>query len=106
VIIDKGKVVFDGSLEKLREKSLDSAQLTFSMAHALEKDWQPEGLPSSGVVWKADGAELTARLGRAAPPRTEVIRAVLDRYGEDVEDIAIAEAQIETVIQQIYAAGG
>jgi ABC-2 type transport system ATP-binding protein len=106
VIIDKGKVVFDGSLEKLRDKSVNSAQLTFSMAKALEKEWRPHDLPTDGVDWKADGAALIARLGRSAPPRTEVIRAVLDRYGEQVEDIAITEAQIETVIQQIYASGG
>ncbi|HYG76793.1 MAG TPA: ATP-binding cassette domain-containing protein [Planctomycetota bacterium] len=105
LIIDKGKKVFDGTLEALRMKAADSAQLTFSMVHALEKDWRPDGLPGSGVLWKADGAALTAILGRQAPPRTEVIRAVLDRYGQDVQDIDIAEPQIEHVVQQIYASG-
>jgi len=105
LIIDKGKKVFDGSLEALRMKAADSAQLTFAMMHPLEKEWQPNGLPANGVIWKANGASLTAILGRQAPPRTEVIRAVLDRYGQDVQDIGIAEPQIEHVIQQIYAAG-
>jgi ABC-2 type transport system ATP-binding protein len=104
MIIDKGKVVFDGALEKLRQKSPDSAQLTFSMAQALEKDWAPANLPSRGITWKPSGPSLTAILGSDAPPRTEVIRAVLDRYGQQVQDIAIAEPEIEHIVRQIYAA--
>ena len=102
MIIDKGKLVFNGTLEALRSKSLASAELIFSLAHALPKDWQPGNLPSAGVTWKATGAKLTALLGHDAPARADVIRAVIDKYG--VEDIAIAEPQIEHVVSQIYKA--
>ena len=102
LIIDKGKVVFDGTLENLRAMSLDSAHLSFSLSKPVGKDWRPEGLPTSGIVWTAEGATLKALLTRHAPPRTDVIRAVLDRYGQGVEDIAIAEPQIEHVVSRIY----
>jgi ABC-2 type transport system ATP-binding protein len=105
LMIDKGKLIFNGSLGELRDKSLDSAQLTFSLSHALEKDWNADGLPSRGIIWQSKGASLTAILGREAPPRADVIRMVLDRYGQDVQDIAIAEPQIEHIVQQIYKAG-
>ncbi len=36
-IIDKGRQVFDGTLDQLREKATDFAQLTFSLAHELKK---------------------------------------------------------------------
>ena len=104
VIIDKGKSVFDGTLDKLRSMALDSAHLAFSMSRTIAKDWRPEDLPTKGVVWSADGATLKALLNQNAPPRTEVIRAVLDRYGPEVEDIKIAEPQIEHVISRIYEA--
>jgi ABC-2 type transport system ATP-binding protein len=102
LIIDKGKVVFDGSQDALRAKSVHSAQLTFSMAHALDSTWKSDGLPAQGISWKAQGSALTALLSKNAPPRAEVIRAVLERYGQDVRDIAIAEPEIEHVVQQIY----
>ncbi|HEY3320217.1 MAG TPA: ATP-binding cassette domain-containing protein [Planctomycetota bacterium] len=105
LIIDKGKLVFNGTLESLRAKAVDLAQLTFTFSRALEKDWRPEKLLIEGVDWKPNGASLTAILNHTAPPRTEVIRAVLDRYGPEVEDIAIAEPKIEHVVQRIYRAG-
>jgi len=105
LMIDKGKLIFNGSLGELRDKSLDSAQLTFSLSHAIEKEWQPESLPQQGIIWKSKGASLTAILGREAPPRADVIRMVLERYGQNVEDISIAEPQIEHIVQQIYKAG-
>ena len=103
IILDKGRVIFDGTLDGLRAKSSDAAQLTFSLARSIDRDWRPDRLPAEGIVWKAEGAVLTAVLSRHAPPRAEVIRAVLDRYGQDVLDIAIAEAQIEHIVQRIYA---
>ncbi len=104
-IIDKGKQVFDGTLDALRALSSDSGQLTFALAHELKKDWQPDGLARPGVTWTAKGAELTALLGRSAPPRADVIRAVLDAFGPDVEDIQISEPGIERIVSGIYAEG-
>src|SRR5205085_11021390 len=76
LMIDKGKLIFNGSLEQLRDKSMDSAQLTFSLSHEIEKDWQAGNLPQHGVIWKAKAAKLTAILGRDAPQRADVIRAI------------------------------
>jgi len=106
MILDKGRVVFDGTVEALKARSLDSAQLTFALAKTVEKEWKPEGLPTQGVTWKSNGTSLTAILSIQAPPRTEVIRSVLEKYGDQVQDIAIAEPQIEHVVQQIYAGTG
>ena len=101
-IIDKGKQVFDGTLDKLREKATDFAQLTFALKREFKKDWVPDGLPCSGVEWKAKGASLTAILSKEAPPRTDVIRAVLDKFGQEVEDIQIDEPGIEHIVSKIY----
>ncbi len=101
-IIDKGKQVFDGTLDKLREKATDFAQLTFTLTHEFQKDWTPEGLPQTGVQWKAKGAGLTAILSKTAPPRTDVIRAVLDTFGAEIEDIKIDEPGIEHIVSKIY----
>lgn len=102
LIIDRGKLVFDGSLEALRSQAADTVELRFRLAHALDAAWQPDGLPREGVAWKPDGFEISASLSKTAPPRTEVIRAVLERFGKDVLDIAIAEPEIEAVVQRIY----
>lgn len=105
MILDKGRVIFDGSLDQLRARSTDAGHLTFTLSRPLEAGWKPDGLPTNDIAWKADAATLTAKLGKEAPPRAEVIRHVLERYGENVADIAIEEAQIEHVVQRIYASG-
>ena len=105
LIIDKGKMVFHGTLEALRAKALDAAQITFTLSHPLSKDWKSDGLPAQGVSWKAESNSLVAMLSKDSPPRAEVIRAVLDKFGAEIQDIAIDEPNIEHVVQQIYAAG-
>ncbi|MCZ7646528.1 MAG: ATP-binding cassette domain-containing protein [Planctomycetota bacterium] len=104
LIIDRGRIVFDGSLDELRAQAVDTVELRFRMAHALGADWQPEGLPAQGVAWKAEGHELVGSLTRGSLPRAEAIRAVLERFGQGVQDIAISEPQIERIVQRIYEA--
>jgi ABC-2 type transport system ATP-binding protein len=105
IIIDRGTVIFDGTVDALRDRAEDTAQLTFSFEKPLDGAWSPGDLPAEGVAWRAEGARLTALLGRNAPPRADVIRAVLDRYGAAIDDIAIAEPQIEHIVQKIYGSG-
>jgi ABC-2 type transport system ATP-binding protein len=106
VMIDKGSIIFDDTIDALRDRSSDSAQLTFSFGKPLEAAWKPESLPAAGIIWKPEGSVLTAILGKEAPPRADVIRAVLDRYGAKVQDIAIAEPEIEHIVRQIYKVNG
>ncbi|MCK6470298.1 MAG: ATP-binding cassette domain-containing protein [Planctomycetes bacterium] len=105
LIIDHGKMVFDGPLAKLRAEAADTVELRFLLAHPLEASWQPDGLARTGVEWNPDGHKLVVTLASSAPPRAEVIRAVLERFGPDVRDIAIEEPEIEAVVQRIYQAG-
>lgn len=105
IILDKGHIIFDGTLDGLRAKATSSAQLTFSLTKSLESNWDPDGLPTTGIDWQPKGATLTANLTREAPQRAEVIRLVLERYGENIQDIKIEEANIEQVVRSIYAAG-
>lgn len=105
LIIDHGKMVFDGPLAKLRAEAADTVELRFLLAHPLEANWQPDGLARPGVEWKPDGHKLLVTLASSAPPRAEIIRAVLERFGPDVRDIAIEEPEIEAVVQRIYQSG-
>ena len=106
IILDKGKIIFDGSLDSLRAKSNDAAQLTFALSRSVESGWRPDALPVEGIVWKAENATLTAILGRhrSTADRKSSARCWTLRYGEGVQDIAIAEPQIEHIVQRIYAA--
>ncbi|MBI3829499.1 MAG: ATP-binding cassette domain-containing protein [Planctomycetes bacterium] len=104
LIIDKGKLVFDGTLEGLRAEAVDTVELHFRLSHTLSAEWKPDGLPVRGIEWKPAGAELVARLSRTAPTRAEVIRAALEHFGAALLDIAIEEPQIEAIVQRIYKA--
>jgi len=102
LIIDKGKAVFDGSLNALKAAAVDTVELRFRLAHKLDADWQPAGLARPGVKWIPKDAELHAHLSKEAPSRTEVIRAALDHFGPAVQDIAIEEPEIEELVRKIY----
>lgn len=102
LIIDKGKLVFDGSMDALKAEAVDTVELRFRMAHTLDAAWQPDGLSRPGVKWTPKGAELLAHLSKEAPPRAEVIRAALDHFGPEVQDIAIEEPEIEEIVRRIY----
>lgn len=102
LIIDKGKIVFDGSLEGLRAEAVDTVKLRFRLSHTLDASWKPDGLPTRGIDWFPNGAEALAQLRRTAPPRAEVIRAALEHFKAALLDIAIEEPGIEEIVQRIY----
>lgn len=104
MIVDKGKLLFDGTLEALRAEAVDTMELRFRLSHTLPETWKPGALPIRGIDWQAKGAEVIAQLRKNAPPRAEVIRAALDHFGPALLDIAIEEPQIEAIVQKIYQA--
>jgi ABC-2 type transport system ATP-binding protein len=120
VIIDRGRILYDGGLADLKRRFGDAASLVFRILHprprpgaaeptALEalasctRDlpvrWTDEGDGAFRASFAIDAA-FRASFAIDAAPRAEVIRRVLD--GFEVADVAFAEAKIEDVIRRIY----
>jgi ABC-2 type transport system ATP-binding protein len=121
IIIDKGKLLYDGALRELKLRMGGSGSLVFQLIHppdrngsapVPEAEWSSralfelrtltEGWP---IHWAAeDGGAVRATFALGEVPRAEVIRRVLERF--EVSDIAVVDVKIEDVIRRIYQGSG
>ncbi|MBK9473688.1 MAG: ATP-binding cassette domain-containing protein [bacterium] len=101
IIIDQGKVHFDGELAELRRRVGQSVRLTVELrepAAAAELAAATAGLP---VTWETDGGlRHVARFNRVEVRAAEVIRLVVN--DRPVQDLHLAEQPIEDVVREIY----
>ncbi len=124
IIIDRGKLVYDGALEELKAQMGGSGSLVFHLLNPLHLPQGAGGAldperekgeptlaalraltPDQPVQWAAEGTgEFRATFASKAVSRAELIRRVLDQY--EVADIAIVDEKIEDVIRRIYAGMG
>lgn len=95
IVIDHGRIRFDGNLQELVEKTAPYRVIKVATSEAVSK----ERLREYGEVEQAEG--LTASLRVARQATKEVAARLLAEL--PVEDISIEEPQIEDVIRQVFA---
>jgi ABC-2 type transport system ATP-binding protein len=105
IIIDKGKVHFDGDLMDLRTRTGHRVKLTVDFRDAVDSEHLTrvtEGMP---VDWEpGTGLRHRAEFSRLAVPGAEVIKRLVNDC--PVSDLHLAEAEIEEVVAQIYRESG
>jgi ABC-2 type transport system ATP-binding protein len=99
MIIDHGKLLYDGSLGAIRER--------FGTERILVVDLADDGIgtievPNAQEV-KSDGPRRWLAFQRAETSAAELIAAVAARYR--IEDLTIEEPAIEAIIRRIYEEG-
>ncbi|MGH7728555.1 MAG: ABC transporter ATP-binding protein [Vulcanimicrobiaceae bacterium] len=98
VLIDDGRLVYDGPTQRLKDEYGTHRTLVVSLCEPLERI-------------EAPGAELQSIVGRVARLRfdrrlvaaDELIRSVADRY--PLDDVSIEEPELEAIIRRIYLEG-
>jgi ABC-2 type transport system ATP-binding protein len=98
ILIDEGIVIYDGSLERLREEYGTHRTLVVTLA---------ESYPDVAVV----GTEMVGReantvrlrFNRREITAEALIRRVTERY--QITDVSIIEPDIETIVRRIYVEG-
>jgi ABC-2 type transport system ATP-binding protein len=104
LIIDKGRLLFDGLLEDLRRQLGDRVRVTLDLhapaaSSALAN--ATDGLP---VRWLAgDGQRHSVEFSRREVTAAEVIRRVVNAHR--VHELSILEPSIEDVVRDIYRQG-
>jgi ABC-2 type transport system ATP-binding protein len=96
IIIDKGKLVYDGLLEKLRKKYLKSKILTV----VLEAPYRKKFIMSGTKTTKSDEYTISIKVNLEKQKLSHVIQKLLDHYM--IADISIEEISVEEVIKKIY----
>lgn len=102
MIIDHGKLLYDGPLPELKQKLLRTKQIKFALrdseaAGALRRALAVEGLDAEPV----DEVTYRVRFDRTRVSTSELIRKILD--AGDIRDLLIEDEPIEEIIKRIYA---
>lgn len=98
VLIDHGKVIYDGALEQLRARYGRWRTLVVDLADA---EATPR-VPNAELV-RQEGPRSWLRFDREATTAAELIAAVAARY--PVRDLTVEEPEIEAVVRGIYEHG-
>jgi viologen exporter family transport system ATP-binding protein len=109
LVIDRGSLIHDGSVESLRRMFGNVRRLVFDLAvpQPTPADVAAElegALPAGASVrsWKGNPLEIAFDADRVRAP--EIIRVVMERV--DVLDMRIVEIEIEDVVRRVYRREG
>lgn len=100
LIIDHGKLLYDDSLEQIRDRF--GAERTLVVELAEGEDGQPLTATQAEEI-RADGPRRWLRFSRADTTAADLIASVASRYR--IRDISIEEPEIESIIRRFYEEG-
>ncbi|WP_026370680.1 ABC transporter ATP-binding protein [Kallotenue papyrolyticum] len=98
VLIDHGRVIFDGALDELRRRYGRTRTLVVDLREAVDD----VAVPRATLV-RRDGPRVWLRFDRDATTAAALIAEVAARY--PVRDITVEEPHIEAIIHDIYEHG-
>jgi ABC-2 type transport system ATP-binding protein len=102
LIIDHGRLLYDGGLDEIRDRFGTERTLVVDLAESGTSDDEPLRVEHAREV-KADGPRRWLRFNRAETTAAELIAAVAARYR--LSDLTIEEPEIEAIIRRIYEEG-
>src|ERR1700684_3974534 len=101
MIIDHGKVLYDGPLSHLKEKLLRTKQIKFALKDRAEAAGIAKFSRDGLEVEQLDELTYRIRFDRVKVATAELIRQILGAV--EVRDILIEDEPIEEIIKRIYA---
>jgi ABC-2 type transport system ATP-binding protein len=97
MIIDQGKLLYDGELQTLRDRFGGKRKLVVDFVE--QQDFTTLALEGVAVAMQ-DGLRVTYEFERAAITASELIGQLSARYR--IHDLVVQEPEIETTIRRIY----
>jgi ABC-2 type transport system ATP-binding protein len=95
IVIDKGRLLYDGSLERLVEKIRPDKSIVLRYAHRPDR----AALERMGAVTECDGAKAVVRV-----PRPELREAVAQLLLDpELSDLTIEDPPLEEVLRELFA---
>jgi ABC-2 type transport system ATP-binding protein len=98
ILIDEGTVIYDGSLERLRDEYGTHRTLVVTLAESY-----PEIVVPDTEVVSREASIVQLRFNRREITAEALIRRVTERY--HITDVSIIEPDIETIVRTIYLEG-
>ena len=101
LIIDHGKVLFDGPLEVLKSRLLRTKHIKFAVKQQIDSDTLRLFAGDGVSVDQVDEVTFRLRFDRTKVSGADLIRKLLAEH--DVRDLLIEDEPIEEIIKRIYA---
>ena len=100
IVIDHGRLLFDGALDELRDKILPVTSIVFDVKRAPE----PAELTFVGLSAREVGLHrYRVDVDRRTTAPATVVKEIVNRF--EVTDITIEEPEVEEVVKRIYKEG-
>jgi len=96
ILIDKGKIIYDGPLAKIRKKYVRTKRVTVELAEKVADLTLPQGC--SLISGKNYRHEIEVNMGKASV--SALISYLINNF--DVTDVTIEEPKIEKIIKSVY----
>ncbi|MFH0993025.1 MAG: sugar ABC transporter ATP-binding protein, partial [bacterium] len=104
IMIDNGKIMYEGSLDEIKDIYGYMKTVKFEIAHDIElPDLTPLGLPKADLSASVDFRTLVIVFNKHRIAVPEITDFVLKRY--KVIDMTVSEPAIETLVANIYEKG-
>ena len=98
IIIDSGKIIYDGGIDALKERYGKTRMLIVDLAQGYS-DIQLEAVD----LIRRDGNRIWLAFDRDTISASEVITQLTVRY--EIQDLTISEPEIEEIVRRIYESG-
>jgi len=99
LVIDGGRIVYDGSLERLKDEAGEEATAEIDLAEPVGEGVLERLLPNVKFT-RTSPIRFSARFKKSEIPATEVLARIVG--AAKVADVALPEPSIEEVIRKIY----
>ena len=96
IIIDEGKVIYDGPLSAIKSRFGKYREITFETAREVDG----VDLPPGCQLARREGRTLVLRFDRTVASASQVAAAVMDQL--PVVDFSLAEPDLAMIVKQIY----
>jgi ABC-2 type transport system ATP-binding protein len=98
VLIDDGKIIFDGAVETIKNQYGTHRTLVVELTEEV-----PAFAIEGAELESREGTTVRLRFDRKLVKADQLIRRVAERYG--VSDVSIEEPELESIIRRIYVEG-
>jgi ABC-2 type transport system ATP-binding protein len=101
MIIDRGRLLYDGPLELLKQKLLRTKQVKFALKDRQQTPWVSQLARDGLQLERVDELTYRIRFDRTLVSTAELIRQILASV--EVHDLLIEDEPIEEIVKRIYA---
>ena len=96
IIIDDGRLIYDGPIDTIRERFGKYREITFETTSEPGK----VGLPSGAEIILVEPRKLSVRFDRTVTTASKVAAALMNQL--EVKDFSLSEPDLGSIIKQIY----